>query len=41
MTIKQHGLSDLHLDFCVLFVINILDENLDLKFQHKKIMNEK
>ena len=38
---KQHGLSDLHLDFCFFFLINILEENLDLKVQHKNIMNEK
>ena len=41
MTLRQHGLSDLHLDFCVFFLINILEENLDLKVQHKNIMNEK
>ena len=23
MTLRQHGLSDLHLDFCVFFLINI------------------
>ena len=40
MTLRQHGLSDLHLDFCVSFLINILEENLDLKVQHKNIMNE-
>ena len=42
MTLREHGLSDLHLNFCVyFFLINILEENLDLKVQHKKIMNEK
>ena len=41
MTLRQHGLSDLHLDFCVFFLINILEENLDLKVQHKNIMTEK
>ena len=41
MTLRQHGLSDLHLDFCVFFIINILEENLDLKVQHNKIMTEK
>ena len=40
MTLRQHGLSDLHLDFCVL-LMNILEENLNLKVQHKKIMIEK
>jgi len=40
MTLRQHGLSDLHLDFFVFFLINILEENLDLKVQHKKIMTE-
>jgi len=30
MTLRQHGLSDLHFDFCV-FLINILEENSDLK----------
>ena len=32
MTPRQHGLSDLHLDFRVFFLINILEENLDQKF---------
>ena len=41
MTLRQHEWSDLHLDFCVFFLINILEENLDLKVQHKKIMTEK
>jgi len=42
MALRQHGLSDLHLDFCVfIFLINILEENLDLKVQHKKIMTGK
>ena len=39
---QQHGISDLHLDFSVFFfLINILEENLDLKVQHKKIMTDK
>ena len=41
MTLRQHGLSDLHLDFCVFFTINILEQNLDLKVKHKNIMTEK
>ena len=36
--LRHNGLSDLHLDF---FLINILEENLDLKVQHNKIMTEK
>jgi len=41
MTLRQHGLSNLHLDFCVFFLINILEENLDVKVQQWKIMTEK
>jgi len=41
MTLRQHEWSDLHLDFCVFFSNQYLQENLDLKVQHKKIMNEK
>ena len=40
MTPGQHGLSDLHYIF-VFILINILEENLYLKVQHKNIMNEK
>jgi len=41
MTLRQHGLSDLHLDFCVFFANQYFGRKFRSKVQHKNIMNEK
>ena len=40
MALRQHGLIDLHFHFCDFLIINIWEGNLDLKVQHKNIINE-
>ena len=41
MTLRQHGLSDLHLDFCVFFSNQYFGRKFISKVQQKNIMNEK
>ena len=41
MTIRQNGLSDLHLDFCVFFSNQYFGRKLRSKVHNKNIMNEK